>query len=297
MPVELHREFSKANRLAGHHKKFHLSSFVSNPIAVIDISRIELCCPFVGHLLRRLTYGVYYDLIKLDSFANNVGYAFEDCVGNIIKLLSLRKWNVYAESINGKKEPKSSCDWIIVEDDIGVFIECKFKRPLVDTKSDPSNEGAFERDLFHYAKFCAQAIMAAEREHAGLFGRDVPKGAVYIIIVTPEDWLILNGVIGAKIRKMCTEELRRKGSDPKLVEKYSIINMGCSSFSLFIQAAAHFSLTEVLISHSSDAHLNDFTPGFVMNNYSGRDGFRPQKLWREDFDRLIDLDQFRPEKI
>ena len=289
--VEEHRNFILNNRLKSHKNKFYFSTFVSRPVMIIDIGRPEIWCPFVGHLLRRLTYGVYYDLIENEDFANYVGYAFEKQVGRAIELLAPEKWQFYPEAVSGKRRPKSSADWLIVEGDAAVFIECKFKRPLMDTKIDPSNQVALTRDLDQYGKFCAQSIVAAERERAGMFGRHVPKGANCIIIVTPEDWLILNGPVGAEVRRLCVEELERKEVDPKLIENYKIMNMGYNSFEIFLQAAARFGLSEVLLKHSSDRHLNDFTPGFVLSEYVGREGFELKKLWREDFDRLIDLDK------
>lgn len=298
MPIEDHREFSRANRLSGPDSKFRISSFVGKPIVVIDIARPEIWCPFVGHFIRRLTYGIYYDLIKNSTFANYIGYAFERHVGRTIELFALDHWRVYPEAVSGKKKPKSSVDWLMVDDDVALFIECKFKRPMLESKTDPSDESATLADLKKYASFCAQSIIAAEREHSGMFERELPDDASYIMIVTPEDWLILNGAIGVRVREMCVEELECRGASSHLIEKYSIINVGCKSFGWFLQAAAYFGLSEVLRAHSSERHLNDFTPAFVMNNYVGREGFQPTDAWGQEFNAIMDMSalQIKPER-
>lgn len=289
MDIQDHRSMGRKHSLVDNTEKFRISTFVSKPITVIKIGEPEIWCPFVGHLIRRLTYGLYYDLIEHDQFKNYIGYAFEQYIGNVITAASSRPWYIYKEAVSGRKKPKSSADWLVADADVALFIECKFRRPLLDSKTEPTNEAAIRRDLGVYASFVAQAIIAAEREHAGLFDRDLPPDSRYIMIVTPEDWHILSSAKHIEVDEMCAQELELKGCDRKIAENYIVLNAGAKSFELFVQAANHFGLSEVLKTHASENHRNDFTSGFVVNNYVGVDGFEPKSIWRSEFDKVFDL--------
>lgn len=287
LDIQNHRILSRNNRLVADTEKFRISTFVSKPVTVIDIEAPEIWCPFVGHLVRRLTYGLYYDLINHEKFKNHIGFAFEKYIGDVISATSSKSWRIYKEAVSGRKKPKSSADWLIADAEVALFIECKFRRPLLESKTDPTNEAAIRRDLEIYASFAAQAIIAAEREHAGLFERDLPPDSRYIMIVTPEDWHILSAAKQIDVDEMCAQELGSRGYDREIAKKYIILNAGAKSFELFAQAASHFGLGEVLKNHASEDHRNDFTSGFVINKYVGVEGFDPTSIWRSEFNKVF----------
>jgi hypothetical protein len=279
-----------SGRLKDDKSKFELSSFVSTPIAQVSISRTELWCPFIGHLFRRLTSGLYYDLVHNTDFVNNIGYAFEAHIGNIINIINSGDWRILPEVLRkGRGDGKASVDWVISTEDVALFIECKFQRPKLTSKVNPEASEAAKIDLEKYGNFVAQAIIASEIDISGGFGRILPTDSRFILIVTPEDWHILNGAVGGMIKSHAADVLQRRGHDPKLLDQYAIINAGARSFEIFLQAAEKFGLREVLKSHASDRHINDFTPGFVSTKYGGRDGFSPRSIWRDEFHDLIDI--------
>jgi len=287
--IECHRNYSKNNRLLSDRSKFRISSFVSKPIVKVNISGEQYWAPFTGHLLRRLTSGLYYDLINNKDFSNSIGHAFESYVGKVIRKIAPDTWEYEREIIIKGRQRKASVDWILSDGNHSVFIECKYKRPILVTKTEPDNKSSLNDDLRFYAKFCAQAIIAAERDLLGQFGRRFPDNSNFIIIVTSEDWLILNGARGAIIKEYCSNELAEKGFDPELYNKYIIINMGVKSFELFLQAAKHYGLDDLLNSHAEKPHINDYTPGFIAHNYRKDKKFSPVSIWAEEFSQLVDM--------
>ena len=111
---------------------------------IIDING-KLRCPIPIIIADRLSTGVYFDLANYYSqtlknrsdFTTNYGVLFEDYVGYMLSEFYQVNIELYAaneyynQHIGGKRNIPSLCDWIIIENDTVILIECKSgKLPL-----------------------------------------------------------------------------------------------------------------------------------------------------------------------
>nr|AOH35461.1 hypothetical protein BGP89_03065 [Luteimonas sp. JM171] len=182
------------------------------PLVGLDPKHPErVYCPSPPALERRLTEGVYYDLLSTKGFSTAFGQAVEDVSGQM--LASLRpKYAVQRpekEYIGGQRF--DGTDWIVSAEDGIAYVECKGKRL--------SLAGAVAEDLDELKgqlAILAEAVVQNYKNINRAMRRRETDGQVvgqfYCIVITLEDWFLFSDITS----KMLHEHVISKLADAQL---------------------------------------------------------------------------------
>ncbi|MFC4725963.1 hypothetical protein AB6B38_11540 [Glycocaulis abyssi] len=270
---------------------YNKSLFLSTPIICFPEYR-QLIGFSPSLIIRRFTEGIYFDLASESDFGVALGAAFENYVIETIKTGGCKSWDVSPEISMVKKGVGTihTSDAIINTESCSIFIECKFNRPTHVAKFDLSDENAVDGQIDKFAGFFAQGYKAAYRACRGDFGEIVlHKDNIFLIIVSPDEWHLVSqarvrefeGAVKSKIPEelWCEDFFRRLRP----------IRCSMASFEVLVQACAQLGSANVMSKISTPESRWDFVRGHLINHYGKSKGFRPRKLWSDDFDDLIDL--------
>lgn len=205
---------------------FHNRHHLKKPI--FEYNNI-LCCFYYEHLLKQVTSGIYY-LAKIYEptyqLGNAFGASFEKYIGIILDKINkdydyvIEKEITYSRG-KGKNKDKTS-DWIIINDDDIVFIECKTKRTRIDFKFFQSSESYREAVINETALAIKQIYKVFDD-----YSRNIIKGLPYfsqknfipIVVYLEDDQLnFLN--IEHEINIRVKELLMSNDIDSSLPNKY-----------------------------------------------------------------------------
>lgn len=123
---------------------YHNSPHLVYPI----IDYVEhLYCPVPQYLLKQLTAGIYYIAdIPNANLQKSFGDGFEKYIGEILQCYNKNGFTIIPEIIYNKKQNKSS-DWIVMDQNSIIFIECKTKRLRCESKELLSITNELEKDI------------------------------------------------------------------------------------------------------------------------------------------------------
>ncbi len=118
--------------------KYEFNLLLKYPIVAFES---EYLAPVPALLLDRVTQGIYYDGLDnfseeghRNDFAATFGYVFEDYVGELLKA-EYGPENVTPEPEYGGPGNKRGPDWIVIDGDDLLVIECRTSRLSLKTKS------------------------------------------------------------------------------------------------------------------------------------------------------------------
>lgn len=118
--------------------KYEFNPLLKYPIVAFES---DYLAPVPDLLLDRVTQGIYYDGLDnfreeghRNDFAANFGYVFEDYVGELLKA-EYGPENVTHEPEYGGRDNMRGPDWIVIDGDDLLAIECRTSRLSLRTKS------------------------------------------------------------------------------------------------------------------------------------------------------------------
>ncbi|MCB0164251.1 MAG: hypothetical protein KDI79_08505 [Anaerolineae bacterium] len=94
---------------------------------LIQIREDRWVAPNPDLIVDRVTWGIYYDLLDADGtgFTERFGrHIFEEYIGDLLKSV-YPDTNIHRERVYGHPERRGPADWVIVEDNVAIFVECK----------------------------------------------------------------------------------------------------------------------------------------------------------------------------
>ncbi|MEA5128309.1 MAG: hypothetical protein VB074_09005 [Proteiniphilum sp.] len=198
----------------------------------------HLICLYPGVLLKQATAGVYYTAEIYDkkyNLNNQFGKGFEKYIGIILnKLNKDGKYKITPEIKYNKGVNKTS-DWIVIEDSSLVFIECKTKRQILETKLYSSGTDE-DSGLQDYAANEISKIYKVYNDYRNNeisdLKYDSSKSFIPIIVFLEDGfYLDINKEIPAKIKEI----LLSKGISPELVDEYPFHIFSVSDFEYKLQ--------------------------------------------------------------
>ncbi len=185
-------------------------------VSVSPIFGDHVLCPIPRYLGRRVSVGIFYDLIGSTGFDNAFGDSFQSYVGDIIRLtcssppfvsVPERPYGVGSKKMHG-------VDWILSDHTAHLFIECKTKRLTMGAKtlSDPI---ALEADIIVMATAIVQHYRNV-RDALDSKTSWVPDGLpIFLLVLTLEDWLIFS----LRVDEMLSNHVRRLLIDACIPER------------------------------------------------------------------------------
>jgi len=200
-------------------------------------SNQKLYCLFPEHLLNQFTAGIYYiaEIYKEEHKLNNsFGSSFEKYVGLILEKNNPEKQIEIRKEILFNKGQNKTSDWIIIDEDAIVFIECKTKRLQIASKrfediveSDISNiTDAVEQTYKVYSSLLNGEISELKYQAKNFF---IP------IILTLEEWFAGIPDFKEEVTRRVKDKLKIGKFDETLVDRFNFHIVSIASFETEIQ--------------------------------------------------------------
>lgn len=186
-----------------HFEPYNLNPFRKYPVLRMPDGRYLV--PIPGYLLRRITHGLYYDLVELDrrGFLALIGRAFEAYVGRLLS----------------GQAGKASCDgqglWSLQDGDAVLLAQC-ITRPFGALGRATGDRAHLRQDLARQGGV-VDCVKRLQELAAGYAGRRVVG-----LVVALEDFYLANGPF---IRGMVNEELAQQGG-PAMDDSIQLAHVG-----------------------------------------------------------------------
>lgn len=227
------------------YEQYAFNSLRTYPIVQTQIAGLVI--PVPRFILERITNGVYFSLmdnykkeksnIFLEFFGKEI---FENYVGKLLGFHYQRKQLLREFEYGTKKFPQKSPDWIIIEGDCAILIECKTSGITKEAKT----WAELKKVQVDLRKRAVRGIIQMEDFIADVKNGKVKNSALksikkfYPIILT-YDRIFLSGT--PVMRKLIKEELK---GENKETENYQIL--GIDELENLIPILKKFSLSELL---------------------------------------------------
>jgi hypothetical protein len=244
--------------------------YALNPLELYPIIRTDrsgLVIPVPEQVLSRVTIGLYYQLLDAYGidFTNTFGLVFQEYVGELLRWV----WGngqLYSEFRYGRrKDQQDSIDWILVEDDTAVLIECKITRLSMQSKvlADPSQlEADVQKLLVRAVKQLHRFIKNVRSHVAGLESfSDISSFVPVVVVLDP-----FHGANSPPIRKLVESELRRDAIENF---EYQVISVDELEPALPVLKEKGFART-LLEKINADASPGDHMRDWSFESYMGR---------------------------
>lgn len=192
----------------------------ATPILLYDRGFI---CPMPYLLFEQIVRGIYYLIRENKNFANSFGAAFQEYIGEVInKSVNSENIKVLGEEKFGK-QVKQTADWIIIDNNSILFIECKTKRMTVDSKTEFDIKNGLESDLRKMAEFITQLYKTYVDYTQNKYPH-VPfdnKKFFFPLVITFEEWYVRHNLfMQPLLKKIVIENFTKINLDTSLLDKY-----------------------------------------------------------------------------
>jgi len=229
--------------------EFTWNALEATPFVNVDDNKTPIFwCPLPQLLFRRVTEGLFYDLVQgaktlKIKYGNEYGHAFERYVGRVIgEVLDAGNFSITGEQpYKVKKADKHGVDWIVSDSTGNLFIECKARRLKQDAKETPDGE-SLDKSLDELAEAVVQLYANIDDATKGI-SKWVPNGLpVYPIVVTYEDWYLLTPQVVEKLNEYVRSRLEKKELPKELVETIPFFVTSINEFEMAAQDIAYLSI-------------------------------------------------------
>ncbi len=264
-----------------------------NPLRARPLIRFDpahpdrVLCPIPSLLMRRVSEGLYYDLIEVPAFANAFGASFQTYVGEILSLsCPSPRFELLAErEYRVGKNRKDGVDWILQDADATLFIECKTSRLRIDAKVS-SDTDALEDALDRLAQAVAQHYKNIADALAGLT-HWAPSGRTpYPLVVTLEDWWVFNPTIYGLLDSGVRHHLAQAGLDPDLPDKMPYTIASAAELEIASGIMARVGVERFMREKTTNEHRQWAVSPFASSVFEGLGAVGPHEFFEAEWSSL-----------
>ncbi|WP_186128544.1 hypothetical protein [Burkholderia gladioli] len=248
-------------------------------------------CPFPDLLLRRVSEGLFYDLLNSTaSFGDKYGRAFERYVGLVLnEVFRGGEFVVLGEQpykVNGSI--RHGVDWIVGDTTANIFMECKARRLKQQAKEFADGE-ALQRSLEDLARAIVQLYRNIDDALKG-YANWRPNGLpIFPFVVTYEDWYLFAPHVVDQLFEYVRCQLAEAGLAQSLVETMPFFVTSISEFEKAGQAIAHLGIQRFCAARAISEYRHFGLGSFASTAFQNEDiSYRPllQESWRAIFSHL-----------
>lgn len=229
----------------------------------------RLYCPIPTLLLWKITNGMYYDIVNEKGFDKAMGESFEAYCGLVLRKVLDSRIKIIPEIPYGKSYGKKSADWILIEKNSFLFIECKAKRLKLGSKLELLKSDDIYSDLDKMAEFINQAYKSLNDAINNIIpGINISAcSKIYVLVLTLEDWF-LDLAFNYKdyIYKSVCDRLLKNKLSLDMISKYPYFIFSSDNFEKNIQVINKFGLDLFFekYKNNSISDLIDQTPIYEL---------------------------------
>ncbi|WP_158677541.1 hypothetical protein [Chromobacterium vaccinii] len=157
---------------------------------LIKLKNGKVICPFPYLLHKRLTEGLYYDLVENPSFPNPYGNSYENHIFKVISKILPSSYEIKKETpYIVKKSQKHGFDALIGSENTCLLIECKtYRAPLLAKASLGGEE--FKKAITRLSDAVIQAYNNVKDIVDGHTSWSLSDRKIVIFIITLEPWFL-----------------------------------------------------------------------------------------------------------
>jgi hypothetical protein len=230
----------------------------------------SVMCPIPTMLVRRLTDGLFFDLIRSDDqFGDAVGDAFEAYVGSVAAHLGGDWLERHGEAIWGTPECKS-VDWIMSDATGTLFVECKMARLDIASQSEITEQPPLAKALERLAKNIGQLYATLTDAMAGHYPHWQDDGRpIHPVVVTFYEWFYFGPYIHTTIAGLVDAEFVRRRLDPELLRRYPYHVCSISEFEGLLSACERAGIDPILSDKASPDYRQWLMHGYLADRHPG----------------------------
>jgi hypothetical protein len=245
----------------------------STPILIVDD---YFLCPTPLSIYWLLQDGLYHNIVNESGFSDAFGPAFEKHIGYILAKCCTNNFSIYSETNYGNSTSRTT-DWIIEDKESVLFLECKTKRPTLNTKTklDPESEKGIIYDLrklsVEIRKLYTTFLDFTKGKYSNI-QYDSTKN-IFLSVITLEDWYFeLNPKMEEMLMELVHQSFNEKNMDVQLIEQYPYRIFSAEVFEREIQIINSIGINNYfhLINNNQLNDLNE-----IRNTIEYTDVFNP----------------------
>ena len=248
--------------------QFH--ALQSHPLILTELNgRLAHVCPTPTLLFRRITSGLFYDLINERGFDQAFGTSFQDYVGQMLeKTFDGTSVKVYPEEPDTR--PKR-VDWIIDQPTSFMLIECKTKRMTIGARTTIQDDNELRAQLEVVGEAVVQSYQALEAYKNGNYRSQQysydPAKCPFICVVTLENWHLMGPQL-EKLREIVKDKLLHLGLDSGLMQQAPFVICMVNEMEEFAYLLKTNELTGVVRSYWDDPEKSSWAfIGYLYHRY------------------------------
>lgn len=249
-----------------------------------------LACPLPTLLFWRFTSGLYYDLTRDNDFFNALGASFQKYVGEVLgRALKDTKMQYLPEEKYGKKGyTKDTVDWVLLDEEAAVFIECKSKRLSLGAKANLVSRDALLTDIGKLADGVVQLYKTVLEYKADKYPslRFNETRIIVPLVVTLENWFPLQHAVLIELDKQVEAKLAAQKLPDSLRSEMPYVIASCDE----IEEAAQI-IGKVGVKVFFEGRRQDKYKGWMLEGYMA-DAFNSEHraaidLFSETYDEIL----------
>lgn len=267
---------------------YSFTSLKSTPIIRMKYDGKEaLLCPIPPLFTRRITEGLYYEICNETNFDKAFGDAFQNFIGELLRLAN-KKLQIIPERIYEVPE-KRTVDWIAVDSNAILFIECKGKRLTLEAKISLTNTDELYKQLDIMAGFIVQIYKTIIDYQNGKYPHlkyDKTK-PIYPILVTLEEWFLFGDKLIDVLNEKITSKLQLSNIPLSVLDSHPYTICSVEGLDLLIQISRTSSLNQILKNKNSNADIKKWHLETYLRSEYKKHLPKIKPLFRNEFDRFL----------
>lgn len=242
-------------------------------------------CPFPELFHKRLTEGIYFDIVNSPRFSESFGPSFQKYVGEVLDVVFNQPiFEIIPESeyMDGKKI-KHGIDWIVSDSSANIFIECKTKRLKLDAKINIEGD-VLKKELEIMAEAIVQTyknINDAIKGKSNWHTNDLP---IFPCIITLEDWFIFSPTTQELLNVEIKSKLNAIGINPDVLESMPYTLTSINTFETVSQIIAQVGIFDFMRVKTLPEYRQWDLNGFINVKYP--DYKKVKMLFESDWETL-----------
>lgn len=250
--------------------------------------RDSIICPIPTLLYRRITEGLYYEIVNTPGFDEAYGEAFQNFIGKLLHRGNT-KAIIYPEETYGHPE-KRTTDWILDDSTALLFVECKGKRITNNAKISLLDNSELERQLDIMAGYVVQLYKTIIEYQRGLYPniRYDPTKQVYPVVVTLEEWYIFGSRILEYLDQKVIEKLTAENISLSILESNPYLICSPESLDLLVQVGKYKGIKCILKAKSGNPEMRTWQLDVYIRNKYHDLSASIKDLFKDDFNKEMD---------
>ncbi len=222
------RNLEEIRKIIIESQKYNLDyAYLINPLRFFPLIEIiyrgekSHISPIPTFLFWRFTDGIYYEICDNPKFGNPFGESFQKYIGEVLEQTKTSTQIIYPEKeYHVGKNRKDTVDWLLLDSNCLLFIECKTKKMKSASKTSLTDTSSLEEDLDKMSDFAIQIYKQIYDFNEGHYPITLSSSVekVFPLILTITEWYAFGDKI---IKDFLDKKIIKKLSDlPEKMHEY-----------------------------------------------------------------------------